>query len=235
MSSIATDSTATLPISGPFSGKPAAYPAVYMANYPLEGNPPCSNAPRLRPRHPLSRCRALRHPSGDTAPSGPAAPAAFTQTERAAILAGAGKAVGDYTFAEKIPAIRATLEANRDAYLQIDDPRSSPGGERGSLRGRTRQALAHKIFGARRADVRLRATRRELGAHDAIAADAERRLRRRDPAGRKRRILAAGRVRADAAVEGRDRLGDGVSRHTPTHWSSTYAPITAAIPIRSTI
>jgi retinol-binding protein 3 len=62
-------------------------------------------------------------PPGDTAPSGSAAPAAFSQTERAAILAGAGKAVGDYTFAEKIPAIRATLEAHRDAYLQIGDPK----------------------------------------------------------------------------------------------------------------
>ena len=61
---------------------------------------------------------------GDTAPPGPAAPAAFSQTQRAAILAGAEKAVGDYTFAEKVPAIRAALEANRAAYLQIEDPKA---------------------------------------------------------------------------------------------------------------
>jgi hypothetical protein len=55
------------------------------------------------------------------APSG-ATP--FSLTERAAILAGAEKAVGDYTFAEKVPALRAALEANRAAYLQIDDPKA---------------------------------------------------------------------------------------------------------------
>jgi hypothetical protein len=60
---------------------------------------------------------------GDTAPPSPAAPAAFSQTERASILAGAEKAVGDYTFAQKVPAIRAALEAHRDAYLQVDDPK----------------------------------------------------------------------------------------------------------------
>lgn len=62
--------------------------------------------------------------AGETAPPGPAAPAAFSQTQRAAILAGAEKAVGDYTFAEKVPAIRAALEAHREAYLQIDDPKA---------------------------------------------------------------------------------------------------------------
>jgi retinol-binding protein 3 len=59
---------------------------------------------------------------GDTAPPGPPAPAAFSQTERAAILDGAEKAVGDYTFADKVPALRATLAANRASYLAVDDP-----------------------------------------------------------------------------------------------------------------
>jgi retinol-binding protein 3 len=52
------------------------------------------------------------------------AAATFTPAERAAILAGAEKAVGDYTFAEKIPAIRAAIEAHRSAYLQIEDPKA---------------------------------------------------------------------------------------------------------------
>ena len=58
---------------------------------------------------------------GDTAPPA-AAPAAFSQTQRAAILAGAEKAVGDYTFSEKIPALRSALAANQATYLAIDDP-----------------------------------------------------------------------------------------------------------------
>jgi hypothetical protein len=46
----------------------------------------------------------------------------FTEATRAALVSGAEKALGDYTFAEKIPALRATLEAHRAAYLQIADP-----------------------------------------------------------------------------------------------------------------
>ena len=59
---------------------------------------------------------------GDTAPPGPAAPTAFSQSQRAAVLDGAEKAVGDYTFADKVPALRATLAAHRTAYLAVDDP-----------------------------------------------------------------------------------------------------------------
>jgi hypothetical protein len=55
-------------------------------------------------------------PSGDTAPPD------FTAATRSAILAGAEKAVGDYTFAAKVAALRAALQTNRAAYLQIDDP-----------------------------------------------------------------------------------------------------------------
>jgi retinol-binding protein 3 len=54
----------------------------------------------------------------------PSDAAAFTAAERAAILAGAEKAVGDYTFTEKVPAIRAAIEAHRAAYVQIDDPKA---------------------------------------------------------------------------------------------------------------
>jgi hypothetical protein len=50
------------------------------------------------------------------------APSAFSQTERVTILDGASKAIGDYTFSDKVPALRATLAANRMAYLAIDDP-----------------------------------------------------------------------------------------------------------------
>ena len=50
---------------------------------------------------------------GDTAPPGPA-PAAFSQTQRAAILAGAEKAVGDYTFAGKVPSVSGVKTPVRD-------------------------------------------------------------------------------------------------------------------------
>jgi retinol-binding protein 3 len=62
--------------------------------------------------------------SDATAQPGAAAPADFTPAERGAILDGAAKAIGNYTFPEKIPALRAELAANRVAYLQIEDPKA---------------------------------------------------------------------------------------------------------------
>ncbi|HEY5426162.1 MAG TPA: S41 family peptidase [Candidatus Tumulicola sp.] len=56
------------------------------------------------------------------APAGSTATAAFLPATRASVLNGAEKALGDYTFAGKVPALRAALEAHRQAYLQIDDP-----------------------------------------------------------------------------------------------------------------
>ena len=48
----------------------------------------------------------------------------FTPDQRAAILTGAEKALGNYTFTNEVAALRSAIETHRNGYLQIDDPQA---------------------------------------------------------------------------------------------------------------
>jgi len=67
----------------------------------------------------LAACLTL----GAATPPAPAtAVASFTPSQRAAVLDAAEKALANYTFTDKVPALRASIESHRSAYLQIGDP-----------------------------------------------------------------------------------------------------------------
>jgi retinol-binding protein 3 len=58
------------------------------------------------------------------APQPDAAPVAFSAQTRADVLSGVDKALGDYTFPELVPKLRAALSERRAAYLTLEDPQA---------------------------------------------------------------------------------------------------------------
>jgi len=61
--------------------------------------------------------------AGAAPDAGPTA-AAFPPAERAAVVDGVTKALGDYTFADLVPKLRAAVATHRDEYLALDEPKA---------------------------------------------------------------------------------------------------------------